>query len=63
LQSTGTPVARDIVLYPGIQFKPVEGDTLATDGNVGEMRPDFRVEAVAVHAKISGCVAKSHEPR
>jgi hypothetical protein len=63
LQSTGTPVAGDIVLHPGVQFKPVEGNPLPTDGNVGEMRPDFAVEAVAVHAKIRRCVAKAYEPR
>jgi len=63
LQSTGTPVAGDIVLHPGVQFKPVEGDTLPTDGNVGETRPDLAIEAVAVHAEIGWRVAKTYEPR
>ena len=53
----------DIVLHPGVQFKSVEGDALLTDGNVGEMRPDLAIEAVAVHAEIRRCVAKTYEPR
>jgi len=52
-----------MVFYPGVEFKPVEGNTLLTDGNVGEIRSDFGVEAVAVHAEVRGCIAKAYEPR
>jgi len=48
----GTPVAGLIVVHPGVEFKPVKGDALATDGNGGKEGPDLGVEAVAVHAEI-----------
>jgi len=52
LRSTGTPVAGLIVLHPGIQFKAVEGDSLAADGDLGEAWADLGVEAVSVHAEV-----------
>jgi hypothetical protein len=59
----GTPVARLILIRPGVHFKSVEGDALPADGNVGEVGLDFGVEAVAVHAEVSRCIAKAQQPR
>jgi hypothetical protein len=59
----GTPIAGDIVFYPGVEFKPVEGDALLTDGDSCEKGPDLAIEAVAVHAQIRRRIAKSYEPR
>jgi hypothetical protein len=49
----GTPIARYILIDPGIQFKSVEGNSLFSDRYSCDKRPDFGVEAVAVHAQIS----------
>jgi hypothetical protein len=46
----GTPIARHIVVDPGVQFKAVEGDALATDRNGDEMRAHLAIEAISVHA-------------
>ncbi len=51
-----------MVLCPGVQFKSVEGDALAADGDLGEAGADFRVEAVAVHAQVEGGVPEANEP-
>jgi len=60
---TGTPVAGLILVHPGVQVKAVEGDTLLADGNSGEMRSDFGVETVAVHAEVERDVAEPDESR
>ncbi len=52
-----------MVVDPGIQFKTVEGDSLPTDRDFSEVRADFGVEAVAVHAEVAGGIAKAEEPR
>jgi hypothetical protein len=49
---TGTPVAGLIVVYPGVEIKPVEGNSLFSDANFHQMRADFRVETVFIHAEI-----------
>jgi len=59
----GTPIAGDIVFYPGVEFKPVEGNTLLTDGNFCEEGPNLRIEAIAIHAKIARRIAKPHQSR
>ena len=48
---------------PGIQFKTVERNSLSTNRDFGDVRPDFRVEAVAVHAEVAGGVAEAEKPR
>jgi hypothetical protein len=53
---TGTPVAGLIFVHPGIQFKSVEGNALFPDGYFNQIRPDFAVEAVPVHANVIGSV-------
>jgi len=60
---SGTPVASDIVVDPSVEFKPVERHPLAADWHRRDVRPDFRVEAVAIHAEIAGRVAKSDQAR
>ncbi|MEO1596491.1 MAG: hypothetical protein AAFS02_14715 [Pseudomonadota bacterium] len=49
----GTPVARNILVDPGIEFKTVEGDALAPDRDLDEMRSNFLIEAVAVHTEVT----------
>ena len=51
------------MVYPGVQFKAVERDALSTNRDGGEMRPDFRVKAVAIHAEVPWRIAKAQEPR
>ena len=48
---------------PGIQFKTVEGDSLPTDRDFSEVRTDFHVEAVSIHAEVAGGVAEAEKPR
>jgi hypothetical protein len=48
-----------MVVDPGIEFKPVEGDALGADRDFREVRPDLGVEAVAVHADVAGSVAEA----
>jgi hypothetical protein len=50
-----------MVLRPRVQFKSIECDPLHPDRDLGEVRPDLGVEAVAVHAEIAGGVAESDE--
>jgi hypothetical protein len=47
-----TPVAGLILLPPGIQFKAVKGDPLATDADLGKVGADLGVEEIAVHAEV-----------
>jgi len=58
---TGTPVAGLILVHAGIQVKAVEGDTLLADGDRGEVRSDFGIEPVAIHAEVEGGVAQPDE--
>ena len=50
----GTPIARHIVVQPGIQFKAIERNALFPDGDGCDKGPDLRAEAVAVHAEVGG---------
>jgi hypothetical protein len=52
-----------ILLPPGIQFKAVEGDALATDADFPDKGPDFGVEAVAVHTEVAGRIPESEHSR
>ncbi len=40
---------RFIVIRESIKLQPVKRDPLDTDGNLGEIGADIRVEAVLVH--------------
>jgi hypothetical protein len=60
---TGTPVAPFIFVGPGVQFKPVEGDALNANGDLGQEGADLGVEAIAVHAEVARRVAETEESR
>jgi hypothetical protein len=49
------------LLYPLIQVKPIKGDALLTNGNLGKVGADFGSEAIAIHAKIKGGVSQSNQ--
>lgn len=51
-----------MLLHPGVEFKPVEGDALGANGDFGDMGADFGVEAVAVHAQVARGVAEADQP-
>ena len=57
------PVAALIVVGPGIEVKPVEGDPLRADRNRGEQRTNSAIEAIFVHAEIRRGVAQADETR
>jgi hypothetical protein len=57
------PGAALIVVGPGIEVKPVEGDSLRAYRNRGEKRTNVAVEAIFVHAKVRWSVAHANEAR
>jgi hypothetical protein len=57
------PVAALIVVGPGIEVKPVEGDSLRADWDRGEERTNVAIEAILVHAEIGWCVAQADKTR
>ena len=56
-------VAALIVVGPGIEVKPVEGDALRPYRDRGEQRANVAIEAIFVHAKIRRSVAHANEAR
>jgi len=50
-----------MVFDPGVQIKPVEGDGLASDGDLGEGWVDLEVETIDVHAEVPWRIAKPDE--
>jgi hypothetical protein len=57
------PVAALIVVGPGIEVKPVEGDPLRADRDHGEERTNVAIEAILVHAEIRRGVSQPDEAR
>ena len=51
------------MIHPGVQFKAIEGDALATDRDLGEVRADICIEAGPVHTEIARGIAKAQQPR
>ena len=49
------------MIYPGVEFKSVEGDALFADADFNEIRPHLGVEAVAVHAQVAGRIAEADQ--
>jgi hypothetical protein len=49
------------LIHPSVQIKPVKGNTLLSDANFNEIRPDFGVKAVPVHAQIKGRIPQSDQ--
>lgn len=47
-----------MIVAPGVEFKAIEGNAAAADGNFRQPRPDFRIEAVLVHAEVAWGVAQ-----
>ena len=46
-----------------VHFKDVERNALSADPDLGEPRPDFGIEAIAVHSEKDGSIAKPNKPR
>jgi hypothetical protein len=59
---TETPVALDILVRPGVEFKPIEGHALRADPKLGQAGADLRIEAIAVHADVERRIAQPHQP-
>jgi hypothetical protein len=57
------PVAALIVVGPGIEVKPVEGDPLSADRNRGKKRTNVAIEAILVHSEIRRGVAQADKTR
>ena len=47
------------MLPPSIEFKSVEGNSLAADTDLADIGTDLGIEAVSVHAEISRGIPKS----
>lgn len=52
-----------MVIHPGVQFKPVEGDPLLADGDLRETGSNIGVETVAVHAEIERRIPQPQQAR
>lgn len=50
-----------MVIGPSVQVKPVEGDALIADGNLGEKGAHLGVEAIPIHAQVERCVPEANE--
>ena len=48
---------------PPVKFKTIKGHALAADADFGEVRANFRVEPVAVHAEIAWGIAETEQSR
>jgi hypothetical protein len=57
------PVAALIVVGPGIEVKPVKGDPLRANWDLGKLRTNVAVEAILVHAEVRRSVAHANEAR
>jgi hypothetical protein len=57
------PVAALIVVGPGIEVKPVKGDSLRADRDRGEKRTHLAIEAIFIHPEIQGGIAQPDEAR
>jgi hypothetical protein len=57
------PVAALIVVGPGIEVKPVEGDSLRADGDHVQERTNVAIEAIFVHAEIRWGVPQPDKAR
>ena len=50
------------MIYPGVQIKAVEGNTLCANPNFNEIRTNFSVKAIPVHSQIEGRVPQPDQP-
>jgi hypothetical protein len=60
---TGTPVARFILVEPGVQFKTVKGHPLLAQADFSDIGAYFSVEPVPIHAEIAGGIPKTDHTR
>jgi len=51
------------LIYPGVEFKSVEGDALLADANFHEIRTYLSIEAVAIHAQIERRIPEADQSR
>jgi hypothetical protein len=51
------------LLYPGVEFKSVEGDALPPDANFNEIRTYLGIKSIAVHTQVTGCVEEADQSR
>lgn len=62
LRGSATEIGRRdlfaFVVYPGVEFKAVEGNALPANRDLGQQRTDLSAEAVAVHAEVAGASRK-----
>ena len=58
-----TPVATFILVNPSVQFKAIEGDALASDGDLRQTGAALGIEAVTVHAEMARGIAEAKQPR
>ena len=54
---------RLMVVRVSIELQPVECDALRADRDLGQVRADLGVEAIAVHAEVGRGVAEAEEAR
>ena len=52
-----------MVIRPAVEVKAIEGDALASDGDLSERRAHLGVEPVAVHAEVGRRIAQADEAR
>ena len=52
-----------MVVGPGVEVKAIERDAAIADRDFGEVRTDFGVETVAVHAEVRRRVAMPDQAR
>lgn len=50
-----------MLVGPGVQVKPIEGDALRADWNLSQVRPHDGAENLAIHAEIGRSVAHADE--
>lgn len=48
---------------PPVDFKTIEGHTLAANADLGKVGPDLKIEAVAVHAEVPWRVTETEQAR
>lgn len=48
-----------MIIRPGVEFKPIEGDALHADRNFGQKWPNFVIEAVEVHPEVTRRVSQA----
>jgi hypothetical protein len=61
--ATRASTSRNIRVRPAVKLVAVKGDAALTDRDFGQVRADFRVKAVPVHAEVGGHVAVADEAR